>query len=68
MKNEVKKKMTINSRKSWHQSHKERISATNVNHFFSIQRLHDSQRRECDEMVAGIFDPLYISECSADDL
>jgi len=33
MKNEVKKKMMIESRKMWHQSHDEGISSTNVNHF-----------------------------------
>jgi len=36
MKNEVKKKMMIDSRKSPHQSHDERIFATNVNHFFQL--------------------------------
>jgi len=35
MKNEVKKKMMIDSRKLWHQSHAERISLTNVNHYFA---------------------------------
>jgi len=33
MKNEVKKKMMIDSRKLWHQSHDERIFPTNVNLF-----------------------------------
>src|SRR5579864_3094602 len=35
MKNEVKKKMMIESRKLSHQSHDERISSTNVNHYFA---------------------------------
>src|SRR5580693_743349 len=35
MKNEVKKKMTIDSRKLWHQSHDAIISSTNVNHYFA---------------------------------
>jgi hypothetical protein len=35
MKNEVKKKMMMDSRKLWHQSHDERISSTNVNHYFA---------------------------------
>jgi len=36
MKNEVKKKMIIDSRKSRHQSHDERISSTNVNYLFAL--------------------------------
>jgi len=35
MKNEVKKKMMMDSRKLWHQSHDERISLANVNHYFA---------------------------------
>jgi len=35
LKNEVKKKMTIDSRKSWHQSHPERKIMVKVNQIFS---------------------------------
>ena len=38
MKNEVKKKMMIESRKLWHESHDERIFVTKVNSNFSEMR------------------------------
>jgi hypothetical protein len=40
MKNEVKKKMMLHSRKSWHQSHAEEISLPNVNQIFSAMHSH----------------------------
>jgi len=47
MKNEVKKKMTIDSSKLRHQSHDERISSTNVNHFLqaALMRFRDATSR-----------------------